>query len=63
MTTKHSPLIRLQAARRDLDAARELCMHWDFEDDGAAGCECCYRVDDAKRELRAAKKATEGKVE
>lgn len=51
---RHSPQIALATARRELDAAREACPHWDFESDGCHA-ECCYRVDDAKRALFAAK--------
>jgi hypothetical protein len=54
--TKHTPQIALAAARRDLEAAREACPHWDFESDGCHS-ECCYRVDDAKRALRKARAA------
>lgn len=57
---KHSPQIALAAARRELDAAREACPHWDFESE-TDGChaECCYRVDAAKRAVRAAAKKCE----
>ncbi len=52
---KHSPQIALAAAHRELDTARDACPHWDLECDGAHS-ECCYRVDDAKRALKTAKK-------
>ncbi len=52
---KHSPQIALASARRELDLAREACPHWDFEGEGSHA-ECCYRVDDAKRAVRAAAK-------
>jgi len=51
---KHTPQIRLQNARLALDIARERCPHWDYESEEAH--ECCYVVDDARRELRLAKK-------
>lgn len=55
---KHTPLIRYQAAVRALDCARQECAHWDQEGDWMVeGSECCYAVDDAKRELRKARKA------
>jgi hypothetical protein len=54
--TKHTPIIELANARRALESAREECPHWDFESDGD-GHECCYRVDDAKRRFRLARKA------
>jgi hypothetical protein len=53
---KHTPQIALAAARRDLEAAREACPHWDYESDGSHG-ECCYRVDETRRAARAASKA------
>jgi len=54
--TKHSPLIRLQTARRNYDAAQGACVHWDM--DGSTGDHrCCYELDDAQRELSEAKKA------
>lgn len=55
--TKHTPTIELDAARRELSAAIEACPHWDFESEGDAHEECCYRVDDAKCRYRAAKAA------
>lgn len=39
MTTKHSPLIKLHAARRARDAHSEVCTSWDYESDG--GCDEC----------------------
>jgi len=54
--SKHTPIIELSAALRELEAAREACPHWDCESDGA-GHECCYRVDDAKRRVRKARAA------
>jgi hypothetical protein len=58
MTTKHTPIIRLQAARYAYSLAQEACAHWDMESEGG-NHECCYRMDDAKRELRLAKRAVE----
>lgn len=52
---KHTPIIALAAARRDLDAAMEACPHWDYESEGC-NFECCYRVDDARRAVKAAAK-------
>jgi hypothetical protein len=56
MSTKHSPQIALAVARRELDAAREACPHWDLESDGCHA-DCCYRVDDARRAVRKARAA------
>ena len=55
--TKHSPQIKMLAAKRELDAAFDACPHWDLEDGCEGHAECCYRLDDAKRALRAAKAA------
>jgi hypothetical protein len=59
MNTKHSPLIRLQAARRAYEAAQGACAHWDMS--GTAGADeahgCCHDLYDAQRELSAARKA------
>jgi len=54
--TIHSPLIRLQAARRNYEAAQGACVHWDMESDG---CDhgCCREMDDAGKELSLARKA------
>lgn len=57
MTTKHSPLIRLQAAINAVILAEQDCAHWDYEDDGDAGLACCDRLHSAKRELRLAREA------
>lgn len=54
MTTKHSPTIRLAAARLALSIARQDCPHWDMESDGDGHDECCHRLDEAKLELRRA---------
>ena len=54
--TKHTPLIRLQAAQSAYKVAVEACPHWDFEG-GPDSHECCYVLDEAARELRLAKKA------
>lgn len=56
---KHSPQITLSNARRELEAAREACPHWDFESDGDHA-ECCYRVDDARRAVRNAAQRVAG---
>lgn len=54
--TTHSPLIRLQNARRNYDAALGACVHWDMEgNSGDHGC--CHELYDAQRALSAAKKA------
>lgn len=58
MKTKHSPIIRLQAARTAYSLAQETCPHWDMESDGS-GNECCYRLDEARIEVKLAKKACE----
>lgn len=58
--TKHTPLIRLQAAQRDLALAREACPHWDMESEGLDWA-CCYRIDEARRELRLARKQVEAR--
>lgn len=57
--TKHSPEIKLAAAKRELDAAFDACPHWDFEDDEPCHAECCYRLDDARRAVRKARKSVE----
>jgi hypothetical protein len=54
---KHSPLIRLQDAQRHYDAAQAACPHWDYEDSTEAGYGCCHEMEDARRELSAARKA------
>lgn len=52
----HSPLIRLQNARRNYEAAQGACVHWDMEENtGDHGC--CRELDEAQRELSAARKA------
>lgn len=57
--TKHTPLIRLQAARGEYRLAQEACPHWGYLDGSDDPHECCYRVMDAARELRAAKRAAD----
>lgn len=57
----HTPLIRLQAAQNAHRLAQMQCPHWDCEHDGADH-PCCYELDDAYRELRAAKRAA-GRVQ
>lgn len=54
MTT---PQTKLTAAKRELELALELCPHWDYESDGDR-YDCCYRVDDAKRDLKQVKLLT-----
>ena len=54
--TTHSPLIRLQNARRNYEAAQGACVHWDMESN-CGDHECCRELDDAGRELSAARKA------
>jgi hypothetical protein len=56
--TKHSPIIALVNARRELDAARDACPHWDYESEDEHA-ECCYRVADARRAVRKASKAAQ----
>lgn len=62
---EHSPLIRLQAARRAKDAAEAACPHWDLNgfDFGEHGdpSECCYKLDEARRELKRAAAAIQPK--
>jgi hypothetical protein len=48
-----SSRMRLARARRSLDVAREICPHWDYEDDGA-GHPCCDAVQLATSEFRRA---------
>jgi hypothetical protein len=48
-------LIRLQNARRHYASAQGACVHWDMESSGDHPC--CYELDDAGRELSAARKA------
>lgn len=59
---KHTPLMRLQAARRAKHAAEECCPHWDYESSGEH-CEgmqpCCDALRLAAREVRLAKQAME----
>lgn len=58
MNTKHSPLIRLQAARRAYDSALSNCAHWDYEsDEHGADHPCCHELESARVELDRAKKA------
>lgn len=58
MTTKHSTLIRLSAARRAYDAAAEACPHWDYENNSDGCCfDCCLALDRAKVELKHARHA------
>lgn len=57
-SAKHTPLIRLSAAKRQLGIAQEACSHWDYESDGC-GYECCNELAAAERELRAARAAME----
>lgn len=57
MTTKHSPLIRLHAARAAYNAAMSACPHWDMESDSDACHGCCDDLYTAQRELMAARKA------
>jgi phage-related protein len=54
----HTPLIRLQAAKRSLELAQQNCPHWDYESDGC-GYDCCREMDEADRELFLAKQAME----
>lgn len=61
VTTQHTPLIRLQAARRAYEAAQSACVHWDYEHDGADHG-CCVELDQAQRELLAAKRAVAAEV-
>lgn len=52
--TKHTPQIRLQAARRSLELAREECSHWEYMGEIEFPHDCCWDVLDAKQELRMA---------
>lgn len=55
---KHSPLIRLQAARIAYDLAQEQCPHWDYDANPAPCLDtCCWALMDASQELRQAKRA------
>jgi nitrite reductase/ring-hydroxylating ferredoxin subunit len=53
---RHSPQIELATARNELLAARDECPHWGFESESEETHECCYRVDDARRRYRTAKR-------
>ena len=52
---KHTPLIQLQAAGQNLEAARQECPHWDYESDGYTFDACCQNVEYAKHEYRLAR--------
>lgn len=53
-TTVHTPLIRLQAARRAYDMACEACPH---SGDHHGEFMCCRELTDAQREFTAARLA------
>lgn len=55
--TRHSPQIRLTAARVALRIAREECAHWDFESEPEPGRKCCNALLDALHEVRLARAA------
>jgi hypothetical protein len=57
VSSRVSPLIRLQAARRQLDLAEERCPHWDYEGDGGEHAECCLELQAAEHQVRKARKA------
>ena len=58
LTTKHSPFIRRDAARRAYNAAEAACPHWSFEGfDANEEHECCREMFDAQRELSLARRA------
>lgn len=52
---KYSPTARLQNAQARYAAAQEQCPHWDYENGPECGFGCCHELDDAQRELRAAR--------
>lgn len=54
--SKHSPLIRLLAAKSTYRAASEACPHWDYEGGPDNPQQCCWAVLEAQRELKNAKK-------
>lgn len=54
---KHSPLIRLDNAKRAYHAAQRECAHWDYESDGDGQHDCCVALAEAKDELRKARAA------
>jgi hypothetical protein len=56
MPMKHSPSIRLAAAKRAYESAQQDCAHWDYESDGAGHHDCCEAMADAATELRKARK-------
>lgn len=58
MSTSHTPLIRLQAAKRNYEFAAEACPHWDYETEGAEH-DCCIALIDAHLELKLARRAME----
>jgi hypothetical protein len=55
---KHSPLIRLQNARRTSGAAQENCPHWDYENPDGGEHECCRRLRECADEVRRAREAS-----
>jgi hypothetical protein len=54
--TKHTPAIRLSAARRAYESALEACPHWDYET-GHAEHGCCHELEEMRRELALARAA------
>jgi hypothetical protein len=56
---KHSPLIRLHAAKRAYDTALSNCAHWDYEHDEEprSNCDCCTALRCANTELANARMA------
>ena len=57
MSTRHTPLIRYQAAAQRVRLAREACTHWDYDHGPDAGLDCCYEYRDALKERKAARAA------
>ena len=53
---KHTPTIRLSAAKRAYVQAQEACPHWDYESDGDGAHDCCEALRAAQDELRLARK-------
>jgi hypothetical protein len=53
---RHSPQIRLIAAKRDRDLAEQACPHWDFEHGPDADQPCCDRLYNARNEVKLARR-------
>lgn len=56
MSEKHAPLIRLLAARREVELAEGGCLHWDYENPDGSEHDCCHDLAYARNELRIAQR-------